>query len=319
MQAKRELPPSLGSAFSVAAARDLGIGRSRLRSSDLERPYRGVRLRGGQPTRAQDRFEAARERERVLIEGLHQRLVPGQFFSHRSAALIWEVPLPHRDRPEIHVSVVAPVRAPRILNVIGHRLELERSRPVIRAGLPVTSAAATWAALGTLSLLDLVAAGDALVRRHRPGYGRSRVGAAPLTTREELAEMVALGRWRNQSRLGQALELIREDSWSPRESRVRVELVLAGLPEPALNIDVHDRHGRFLACVDMSYPKYKVAVEYQGGHHSATYAEDIERIERLRAEGWIVIQVSKALAARPGELVRRVETALRRRGWVGAA
>jgi very-short-patch-repair endonuclease len=53
--------------------------------------------------------------------------------------------------------------------------------------------------------------------------------------------------------------------------------------------------GVHLACIDLAYPKYKVAIEYHGQFHGAQYARDIERIGRLRAAGWIVIQVSSTL------------------------
>lgn len=118
-------------------------------------------------------------------------------------------------------------------------------------------------------------------------------------------------------RLEHALTLIREDAWSPRETTTRLQLVRGGLPEPVLNTDVVDVAGRFLACLDMAYPEYRVAVEYQGELHHNSYARDIERVERLRAAGWIVIQVSRVLAANPAELVCRVGAALRSRGWQG--
>jgi hypothetical protein len=112
-----------------------------------------------------------------------------------------------------------------------------------------------------------------------------------------------------------ALDLIWEDSWSPMESLCRVILDTAGLPEPARNVDVYGRDGGFLACVDLAFPAFKVAVEYQGQLHGARYAQDIERIEALRRDGWIVIQVTSALIGRRELLVARVRGALESRGW----
>lgn len=317
MKTKQALPTLLGQSFSVEAAYDRGVGRARLRGEDLQRPFRGVRVREAALDPGEDRFQAASRRELARIDALAQRLVPGQFFSHRSAARIWGVPLPHLEEPELHAGAVAPVRAPRIRTVHGHRIVLERCRPEQRNGYPVSSAATTWAALGDLTLAELVAAGDHLARRYRKGYLRPHAGRPPLVTLEELRAVVALGRWRNMARLQRALALIREDAWSPRESMVRLMLVRAGLPEPDLNIDVFERTGGFLACIDLAYSRYRVAIEYHGKQHSRTYAEDVERVERLRAEGWIVIQVTAALARRPDLLVRRVVDALRERGWTG--
>ena len=129
--------------------------------------------------------------------------------------------------------------------------------------------------------------------------------------------MVALDRGQHITTHRRALSLVREDSWSPRESATRVLLVTSGLPEPELNSDIFDDQGYFLGCLDMVFPQYKVAVEYQGRQHASTYSSDIERIEALRAAGWDVIQVTSTLLSRPTVLVKRVATALQRRGWGG--
>lgn len=263
----------------------------------------------------ENRFQEALAEEMRLIEALAQRLQPGQFFSHRSAALLWGIPLPHLERPELHLSTVRPVRAPRVQGVTGHAFAAGRCRVVRCSALPVTDPACTWAALGHLPVPQLVAAGDFLVRKFRVGAGRPQPGRQPLARVPDLREALARGRWSGMSRLQEALTLIREDSWSPRESTTRVALVWAGLPEPELNVDVRDAAGRFLACLDMAYTRFRVAVEYQGELHGGSYAADIERVERLRAAGWIVIQVSRVLASQPHELVRRVRSALLSRGW----
>ena len=84
----------------------------------------------------------------------------------------------------------------------------------------------------------------------------------------------------------------------------------AGLPEPALNHDIYDEHGRFLGCVDLAYPELRVAIEYHGLIHAGNYAEDVERIAALRAAGWTVIEVTHALYSQPEELLRRIRRAL---------
>jgi len=94
---------------------------------------------------------------------------------------------------------------------------------------------------------------------------------------------------------------------------VRCHLVFASLPEPALNHEIFDEHGVFLACADLAYPERKVAIEYQSVLHHAQYAADVERIARLRAAGWEVIEVTAALLADPPTLVARVRAALRAR------
>ncbi len=126
-----------------------------------------------------------------------------------------------------------------------------------------------------------------------------------------------LRRWRGGSRLAEALQLIREDSWSPAESHTRVVIVRGGLPEPELNVDLTAANGEFLACVDLAYLDFKIAIEYQSALHARQYAKDVERIERLRAHGWWVIQVTSALLREPERLVTRVSEALFERVWRG--
>lgn len=251
-----------------------------------------------------------------MIRALGQRLTDGQLLSHRSAALLWGAPMPWVGTPTLHVTALRPAAIPRVQNVKGHTIEVDRCGAARLGGLRVTDPATTWAMLADLPLPRLVAVGDYFVRVYREGWGRRHVGQPPLATIDELTRVVSLGRWRGQPRLQEALEYVREDSWSPRESMVRLLLVQAGLPEPCLNRDVFEGD-YFLGCVDMIYAEFKVAIEYQGEHHSATYTEDVERLARLRAAGWIVIEVTKRLAANPGELVRRVTAALRERGWRG--
>lgn len=315
MRTPSSLPAELGTAFTVTDAREFAIGPGRLRGADLAAPFRGVRMRGDACDPGLDPFARALQHELQLIGALALRDQPSQFFSHRSAALIWGAPMPHAPLPELHLSSFAPLRAPRVAGVRGHCLERARFRVDRHDGMCLTSPATTWVTLGHLPLAQLVAAGDYFVRVYRAGHGRKDVGKPPLATWEELRAAIDLGRWPGAHRLRQALALIREDSWSPRESVVRVVLARAGLPEPELNRDVFDRNGAFLACVDLGFLEFKVAVEYHGQVHADRYAEDVERVERLRADGWIVIQVTRTLARDPQLLAQRVAQALRQRGW----
>lgn len=311
------LPPVLGSAFSVASATDRGVTPRRLRASDLASPFRGVRALILPDDPAANRFEQERVRELGLIRALAQRMTETQFISHRSAALLWGVPLPHRREPDLHLASLSPARAPRIRGVRGHSVEPDRCEIVVRDGIRMSSAASTWVMLGSLglSMIQLVAAGDHLVRRYRFGHGRPHAGRAPHTTLGELSKLLGLGGWSGAPALRLAHTLTREDSWSPRESIIRVQLILAGLPEPELNVDVFADDGSFLACIDMVYPSLRVGVEYHGMQHGERYAFDVERMARLRAAGWEMIEVTHALVNRPGVVAQRVKAALRQRGW----
>jgi len=323
MRTGRELPGKLGDAFSVQEARRSGVTDGRLRGRDLTRPFHSVRSRpGGRPDPRADAYEARRLDALQQAKAYAKRMRPTEFFSHETAALIWDAPLPLPLADATmdvapHVSTFRGDAMPRARGVHGHRVNAQLARVVTHDGLRVTAPASTWAMLGHLQLYDLVAVGDYFARVWREeGYYRVNPGMPPLASLDDLAETVRAGRRVGVRQLRHALPLIRTDSWSRTESWTRLVIVQAGLPEPQLNCDFFDKYGAHLACIDLAYPEYKVAVEYMGQFHGAQYARDVERIERLRAAGWTVIQVtSELLFTKPGELVQRVRAALSERGW----
>jgi len=84
-------------------------------------------------------------------------------------------------------------------------------------------------------------------------------------------------------------------SESPQESRLRVRMILAGLPPPTPQFVVR-AGGRFVARVDLAYPEAKLAIEYDGRWHeeSGQFARDRRRLNALHAAGWRVIHVTAA-------------------------
>ena len=306
----RALPPSLGLVFSVEAARDAGVSLRRLRSRDLDRPFRGVRVRHG-PAPVDD----ADAHVRAALA--YAAIMPdAQFFTHVTAAALWDLPLPHAAlRGAIpDVGVLSPGRAPRSANVRGHRL-VQSSMQVRRHprfGVQVLCPASTWATLGAVlpDIRDLVAVGDAIVR-----VPMFRGDPPALATVGDLLAVIANDRRVGIERLRVALPLVRERSASRPETWCRLILMDGGLPEPEQNWNiVHD--GRFVACADLAYPRERVAIEYEGGHHAVDprqWARDIERHERLAAAGWTVIRVTKEHLFRDAEgIVVRVRRALAR-------
>jgi very-short-patch-repair endonuclease len=230
---------------------------------------------------------------------------PWAFFSHRTAGRIHGVPLPGREVDELlHVCVYKPERAPRAEGIAGHHATLGTTDTVTRFGWSVTSPAHTLRQLAAeLSLDQLVVVGDALVARARP-----------LCTLQQLADLLpAAEGMRGAVTLREALRLIRVGSESPMETRLRLLLVRGGLPEPALNVDIRDRRGRFVARGDLVYEKERVVVEYDGDQHRserAQYERDVDRLEQLGDEGWRVIRVLHHHMAAPHAVVARVRAAL---------
>ena len=85
----------------------------------------------------------------------------------------------------------------------------------------------------------------------------------------------------------------RSESFS--ESWTRIEILDHGLPAPVPQVWV-DLPGFGNVRLDLAYPRWKIAVEYNGEefHDSPeARAADEKRVQALRAAGWIVIVVTK--------------------------
>lgn len=126
----------------------------RLRSSDLGRPFHGIRTADPDPAL------------RLRAEALLTVAGPGAVLSHLTAARLWPLDLPPAAADEpLHICIRWPSRAPRHRNVVGHTVADPEVRRIVRRGLPVTDPASLFCHLAALlELDDLVAVGDALVR-----------------------------------------------------------------------------------------------------------------------------------------------------------
>ncbi|MFT4236056.1 MAG: hypothetical protein QM607_13810 [Microbacterium sp.] len=322
MTTSLDLPPALGRAFRTTDAQALGVSRSRLRGRDLHTHFAGMRFREeflDDALRIEDPFARSLELQRLLSLAYSKRMPPNQFLVCDSAIAWYRGPLCDVLRaddplPDIHVGVFGTDPIPRMVGVVGHRMNPATTTIRVVDGIAVASPASAWASMGRQhSLRYLVALGDFFCRVWRTGFGRPNAGKPALATREQLHAAIDAGKRIGNPLLREAAPLVREDSWSIRESYLRFELVRAHLPEPALNHDVFDDIGRVLACVDLAYPDLKIAIEYHGLLHGSQYAADVERAAALRAAGWIVIEVTAGLLQNPTALVARVRAAIRQR------
>jgi very-short-patch-repair endonuclease len=118
---------------------------------------------------------------------------------------------------------------------------------------------------------------------------------------------------RHIRRLHAALDLVDGGSESPKETELRLLLVRDGLAGPVTQIRVGRRR------IDMGWPEWKVGVEYDGEQHWTNpddYADDIERLEFLAAQGWIIVRVSgRQLRYDRRGILKRVRRALERRNY----
>jgi hypothetical protein len=67
-----------------------------------------------------------------------------------------------------------------------------------------------------------------------------------------------------------AASLAREGVDSPQETRLRLLLVLAGLPEPHVNLIIRGRDGSWRRRYDLAYEQLRLIIEYDGRQHART-------------------------------------------------
>jgi G:T-mismatch repair DNA endonuclease (very short patch repair protein) len=134
-----------------------------------------------------------------------------------------------------------------------------------------------------------------------------------------LRDRVDAYRGRGKRRAAAALERIREGAESRPETLVRLALVDAGLPEPEVNVDIHDEAGRFLGRGDLVYRRWRLVVEYDGDQHrvdTMQFDRDVRRLDDLAAAGWRVIRVvGRSFFQDCAATVERVARALLAAGW----
>lgn len=266
-----------------------------------EHPALSFRRMRGDRARPASVFELAR--------AYAKRMPATHVFSHVTAAVIHGVWLPTRlesDR-RLHVSAPLGSRPPQMVGVVGH--QRSSSVTVRLGGLSVATLLQTWLDLAPmLSRGELVAAADFLCS-----------GRTPRHTPEQLRAISASLTGRRGCRaLREAAFLARAAVDSPQETKTRLFLVDAGIPEPVVNFEIRDAQGRFVARVDLAWPRFRLCIEYEGDVHRSDarlFRSDITRRERVEEEGWRMIRITHDDLKHGGEeLLRRVRTALAARG-----
>ncbi|HEX3823092.1 MAG TPA: DUF559 domain-containing protein [Mycobacteriales bacterium] len=117
---------------------------------------------------------------------------------------------------------------------------------------------------------------------------------------------------RNNRRVAEVVNLMDGLSESAMETRLRLVLVLGGLPRPQAQVVVTDRNGKFVARVDLAYVDQRLIVEYDGALHWEQRRHDDRRRDALRALGWMVLVFSaEDYYTSPVATVTKVRQALR--------
>jgi len=173
-------------------------------------------------------------------------------------------------------------------------------------GLRVTTTVQTTLDLAEeLDLVDLVVLADSFARYDEDFPAKFTAAAMACRTR-------------GAKRARRAAALTRTGVESPHETRLRLLMVLAGLPEPVVNLELHDDEGRVRYRIDLSYPEFGVAIEYDGRHHIARedqWQGDLLRREDVEGDHWrFVVVVATDLFVTPERTLQRITRVMRDRG-----
>lgn len=150
-------------------------------------------------------------------------------------------------------------------------------------GFPVTSVART--------AFDLA-------RRGPRGVALERLDALARATQFAAADVLAVydahPKVRGRRRIPGLLRFVDAGAQSPKETWLRLVLIEAGFPRPQTQIPVLTPDGYPRYYLDMGWPEFMVAVEYDGEQHRtdpAQYRSDVLRSEYIDGLGWRRIRV----------------------------
>lgn len=280
-------PPLTHAPFTLEDAHRQGLNRRHLISSAWKRIGPGVYA-----------HRSLADSEAMRVEAAAARLSEGAAFSGLASLWLHDLDVPLVEPLEATVNGASGTRSRS--GILLRRAELPDEDVEYRHGHRVTTIERTLldSAL-RLPLVEAVVVADLALH-------------ARLVTIESLAGWVGARRRRpGVVRLRRVLELAEPKAESPMETRLRLLLVLAGLPTPLAQIDLHDATGRFLGRADLYYPARRLALEYDGGIHRNTLIEDNRRQNRLLAAGYRLLRFTAPdILTSPAATVAQVRAAL---------
>jgi hypothetical protein len=147
-------------------------------------------------------------------------------------------------------------------------------------------------------------------------WGDSFLHAGLLTSQGLMRYAIERPQWPHIRKVREAIALARPGAASQMESRLRMVIVLGGLPEPDwLNEPYYDADGTFRGIPDMRFRQPNFGIEYDGEQH----AEAEHRLADLRRENGMLLgdlpllrYVAKDVYGTPQLIVREVGTMLSR-------
>jgi very-short-patch-repair endonuclease len=261
------IPPELTKGpFTVEEARRHGVSRAQLRGASWRRLGRGCYA-----------WHEIAEAPMTRLIAAMLRLPDAAVFTGPTAA--WLHCLDIAPCSPIEAAVPRTSSTSRLVGVVVRRCCIPAAETSIRHGLRVTSAVRTIADLACrLPLTDAVALLDAALHRRLVNKGQLREWASTHAG------------YRGVRRLRRAFDLADLATESVMETRLRMLLVLAGLPHPKVQVSLRDDLGLFLARPDLYYPDARLVIEYEGATHRESLAADNRRQNRLIDAGYRLLR-----------------------------
>lgn len=251
--------------FSIGHAALHGVSKQQLRGASWHRLGAG--------------FYAWREiagERSVLLASIAQRMPQAAVFSGRTAAWIHGL-----DVDPCPVEITMPVQScvSHVAGVRVRRSNVAADEIRFRRDLITTSPVRTFADIARREpLVDAVILLDMAAHR--------RTVSLP-----SLVAWAAKHRnYRGLKKLHAAVDLAEPATESPMESRLRLLLVLAGLPRPGAQVTIRDHAGAFVARPDLFYPTERLAIEYDGAGHRESLISDDRRQNRIVDAGYRVLR-----------------------------
>ena len=272
----------------AAGITDAQIGW-RLRTGQWESVHRGVYRHAVSPETPQSRLLAMC----LACDGVA---------SHRSAAALHGIDGYELDRIEV---LVPWKRRPMIKGVRLHRTtQMPLTRPVTRDGI-----LCTWVGRTVLDVASVVS-------RERLEHTIDAVLRQGLLRLEDMYAVLVSHSRHGRTGCGpfrDALEERRGDDAVPLSawSRMVSDLLTDfGLARPALEFQIRDPSGEFVAQVDLAYPDHRVAIELDSKRwhlNSVSFERDPRRRNALTVIGWTVLTFTWSdYVDRPNQLCNTV-------------
>jgi len=274
-----------GGPFFVVEAREVGLTWKALQNKRWTRMSRGQYL--------SSRF--ARDTA-MSLHAVARRMPPMFAFSGKTAAWLLGLDMPPCEPVEVTLDRGVPVRARAGVRL--RRATLAESEVIVRNGFRTTSALRTVRDLGSgRETVESVVAVETAVR-------------AGIVKLQDLTQHVATHPGeKGIRRLRRATALADPRSESPMETRLRLELIKAGLPPPEVQTELRDISGRLLGRADLYYPDSRLVIEYDGENHRDRLVSDLHRQNALVNAGYQILRFTAVDLRTPASIVAQVKHA----------